>query len=157
MTVFPPHPDLIIGNTSLNSCKFFKIFGVMFDIRLLLRGTVHSFCFFIGCSKDWSAKGNLLGSKSFRIFGDQNVLLRCFNSFTLPCLEYCSPVWSSAADSHDKNLRVCKFLISNFTVSLQHRHSIICVCFTRSFIIFCILSIHNFPTCSIPGESQVVL
>ena len=27
--------------------------------------------------------------KSFRIFGDHDVLLRCFNSFILPCLEYC--------------------------------------------------------------------
>ena len=51
--------------------------------------------------------------KSFRIFGDHavwdhDVLLRCFNSFILPSLKYCSPVWSSAADSHlkllDKNL-----------------------------------------------------
>ena len=46
--------------------------------------------------------------KSFRIFGDYDVLLRCFNSFIPPCFEYCSPIWSSAADSHlkllDKNL-----------------------------------------------------
>ena len=54
--------------------------------------------------------------------------MRCFNSFILPCLEYCSPVWSSAADSHlkllDKNLRACKFLIPNLTISLQHRRFI---------------------------------
>ena len=37
--------------------------------------------------------------KSFRIFGDHNILLRCLNSFILPCLECCSPVWSSVADS----------------------------------------------------------
>ena len=57
--------------------------------------------------------------KSFRIFGGHDVLLRCFNPFILPCLEYCSPVWSSAADSHlrllDKNLRACKFLIPNLS------------------------------------------
>ena len=70
--------------------------------------------------------------KSFRIFGDHDVLLRCFNSFILPCLEYCSPVWSSAADSHlellDKNLRACKFLIPNLTISLQHRRFISSLC-----------------------------
>ena len=68
----------------------------------------------------------------FRIFGDHDVLLRCFSSFILPCLEYCSPVWSSAADSHlkllDKNLRACKFFISNLTVSLQHCHFISSLC-----------------------------
>ena len=66
--------------------------------------------------------------KSFRIFGDQDVLLKCFNSFILPCLEYCSPVWSSAANSHlklhDKNLLACKFLNPNLTISLQYRRAI---------------------------------
>ena len=59
-------------------------------------------------------------------------MLRCFNSFILPCLEYYSPVWSSAADSHlkllDKNLQACKFLIPNLTISLQHRHFINSLC-----------------------------
>ena len=69
----------------------------------------------------------------FRIFGgDHDILLKCFNSFSLPCLEYCSPVWSSAADSHlkhlDRNLRACKFLIPNFTISLQHHHFISSLC-----------------------------
>ena len=66
--------------------------------------------------------------KSFRIFQDQDILWRCFNSFILPCLEYCSPVWSSAAHSLlkllDKNLRACKFSIPNLTISLQHRRFI---------------------------------
>ena len=70
--------------------------------------------------------------KSFTIFGDYDVLLKCFNPFILPCLEYCSPVWSSAADSHlkllDRNLQVCKFLIPNLTISLQHRRCISSLC-----------------------------
>ena len=65
--------------------------------------------------------------RSFGVFGDRNVL-RCFNSYILPCLEYCSPVWSSAADSHlkllDGSLRACKFLTPNFAVSLLHHLSI---------------------------------
>ena len=36
------------------------------------------------------------------VFEDQDVLLRCFNSFILTCLEYCSSVWSSVADSNLK-------------------------------------------------------
>ena len=62
--------------------------------------------------------------KSFRIFGDHDVLLKCFNSFIFPCLEHLSPVWSSATDSHlkplNKNLQACKFLISNLTINTQH-------------------------------------
>ena len=70
--------------------------------------------------------------KSFRIFGDHDALLKCFNSFIFLCLEYCSPVWSSAADSHlkllDRNLQACKFLIPNLTISLQHRRFISFLC-----------------------------
>ena len=124
-TVFPPHPDLLVGSTSLNSCEFFKIVGVMFDSKFTFERHIRSI------SSSVAQKIGLL-RKSFRIFGDHDVLLRCFNSFILPCLEYCSLVWSSAADSHrkllDKNLRACKFLIPNLTISLQHRHFISSLC-----------------------------
>ena len=100
-TVFPLHPDLLVGSTSLNSCDFFKILGVMFDSKFTFERHIRSI------SSSVAQKICLL-RKSFRIFGDHDVLLRRFNSFILPCLEYCSPVWSSAADSHlkllDKNL-----------------------------------------------------
>ena len=63
-----------------------------------------------------------------RVFGDHDVIIRCFNSFILPCLKYCYPVRFSVADSHlkllDKNLRASKFLISNLPISLQHCCSI---------------------------------
>ena len=32
-TVFPPHPDLLVGSTSLNSWDSLKILGVMFDSK----------------------------------------------------------------------------------------------------------------------------
>ena len=85
------------------------------------------------CSISSSVAQNIgLLRKSVSVFGDHDVLLRCFNSFILPCLEYCSPVWSSVADSHikcfDKNLRACKFSVSNLTISLLHCHSISSLC-----------------------------
>ena len=120
-TVFPPHPHLVVGSTYLNSCEFFKILGVMFDSKFTFERHIRSI------SSSVAQKIGLL-RKSFRIFGDHDVLLRCFNSFILPC----SPVWSSAADSHlkllDKNLRACKFLIPNLTISLQHRCFISSLC-----------------------------
>ena len=70
--------------------------------------------------------------KSFRIFGDHDVLLKCYSSFIPPCLDYYSPVWSSAADSHfkllDTNLQACKSLIPNLTISLQHRRFVSSLC-----------------------------
>ena len=60
------------------------------------------------------------------------MLRKCFNSFILPCLEYCSPVWSAAADCHlkllDKNLRACKFLIPDLNIDLWHRRSVARLC-----------------------------
>ena len=120
-TLFPPNPDLLVGSTSLYSCEFSKILGVMFDSKLTFESHIHSI------SSSVAQKIGLL-RKSFRIFGDHDAFLRCFNSFILPCLEYHSPLWSSAADSHlkliDKNLRACKFLIPNLAISLQHRRFI---------------------------------
>ena len=124
-TIFPPHPDLLVGSTSLNSCDSFKILGVMFDSKVTFGRHICSI------SSSVAQKLGLL-SKSFRAFGDHDVLLRCFNSFILPCMEYCSPVWSSAADSHlkflDRNLRACKFLIPNLTISLQNYRFISSLC-----------------------------
>ena len=38
-TVFPPHPDLLVGSTSLTSCKIFKFLVLCLTASLLLRGT----------------------------------------------------------------------------------------------------------------------
>ena len=74
--------------------------------------------------------------ESSKVFGDQSILLKCFNSYILPCLEYCSPVWCSAADSHfrllDKNLNVIIFLITGLSVDL-------CAWFLKSVVILSIL------------------
>ena len=42
--------------------------------------------------------------KSWLVFHDRSLLGRCFRSFVLPVLEYCSAVWCSAADTHLKLL-----------------------------------------------------
>ena len=124
-TVFPPHPDLLVGSTSLNSCDSIKILGVMFDSKFTFERHIRSI------SSSVAQKIGLLRT-FFRLFGDHDVLLKCFNSFILPCLEYCSPVWSSAAVSHlkllDTSLHACQVLISNLTISLQHRRFISSLC-----------------------------
>ena len=67
-TVFPPHPDLLVGSTSLNSCEFFKILGVTFDSKFTFERHIRSI------SSSVAQKIGLL-RKSFRIFGDHDVLI----------------------------------------------------------------------------------
>ena len=124
-TVFPTHPALLVGSTSLNSCDFFKVLGVMFDSKFTFERHIRSI------SSSVAQKIGLL-RKSFRNFWGSRGLTKMFQFFYPSLFEYCSPVWSSAADSHlkllDKNLRACKFLIPNLTISLQHRRFINSLC-----------------------------
>ena len=41
-TVLPPHPDILVGSTSLNSCEFYKILGVMFDSKFTFERHIRS-------------------------------------------------------------------------------------------------------------------
>ena len=95
-----------------------KLLVLCLTANLLLRGTLIPFL--LQSLKSLVYSENLLG-----IFGDQDILTGCFN-FVL-CLEYCTPVWSFAVDSHlkllDKDLRACKALIPNLTINLQHCYS----------------------------------
>ena len=42
--------------------------------------------------------------KSWQIFHDRLLLMRCFRGFVLPVLEYCSAVWCSAADDRSTEI-----------------------------------------------------
>ena len=70
--------------------------------------------------------------RCFRIFSDEAIIAKCFNSFLLPCLEYCSPVWSSGADSHlkllDRVMSSVKFILPNINVDLWHRRKVSALC-----------------------------
>ena len=124
-TLIPPHPNLVIDNVPLTTSDSFKILGVNFDSKLTFEQHIRS------VSSSVTQKIGIL-RKSFKNFGDEIIMMNCFNSFILPCLEYCSPVWLSAADSHlkllDRNLRAIKFLIPNLGTDLWHRRSISSLC-----------------------------
>ena len=124
-TVDPPHPDLLINNAPLTPCNSFKILGVTLDSKFTFEKHVRNI------SSSVAQKIGIL-RKSFRIFGDQAILRKCFNCFILPCFEYCSPVWSSAANSHlkllDRNLNAIKYLIPDLNTNLWHRRSVSSLC-----------------------------
>ena len=71
--------------------------------------------------------------KSWRVFHDRALLERCFLSFVLPVLEYCSAVWCSAVDTHLKLLnRVVsgtRFLTGGvLECDIAHRRSMAIMC-----------------------------
>ena len=120
-TEYPHHSSLYINGIALTTTTSFKVLGVTLDSKLTFEDHIRS------VSSSVAQKIGLL-RKSFRIFNDRSVLKNCFNSFILPSLEYCAPVWSSAADSHlkllDRNLSAIKFLNPDISVNLWHRRSV---------------------------------
>ena len=84
--------------------------------------------------------------KSFRVVGDQNVRMRCFSFFYPSLFGFLLPVLFSAVDFHLKFLIRITELVSFYFLTLPLVCSSVillghCVCFTRYFIIFCILTI----------------
>ena len=64
-----------------------------------------------------------------RVFVDTSVLLRCYYAFVLPILEYCSPLWGSAAECHLQLLErqvysVARLCPAQTFWSLCHRHHV---------------------------------
>lgn len=124
-TVIPIHPDLVIDDVVLQTCMSFKILGIIFDSKFTFEQHLRS------VSSSVSQKIGLL-RKSFKIFEDPSIVRKCFNSFILPCLEYCAPAWSSAADSHlkllDRHVRSCQFWVPDLGVDLYHRRVVSSLC-----------------------------
>ena len=70
-----------------------KILGVILDSKLSFEKQVRA----IAASA--SMRVGIL-RKTMSVFRDVTVVAKCFWAFILPVLEYCSPVWMSAATSH---------------------------------------------------------
>ena len=85
-TVNPSHGDLVLSGVSICSYPNLDIHGVKFDSRLTFEDHARGIV-----SRVSQGIGILRLVK--RVFVDTSVLLRCYYSFVLPILEYCSPVW----------------------------------------------------------------
>ena len=71
--------------------------------------------------------------KSWRMFHDRLLLGRCFLSFVLPILEYCSAVWCSDADTHlkllDRAVKGARCVTGDvFECDIDHRRSVAVLC-----------------------------
>ena len=95
-TMHPQSPVLTIGSAELESDDL-VISGVTFDSKMTLEKHLRT------VSRVASQSLGIL-RKSWQVFHDRLLLGRCFRSFVLPVLEYCSAVWCSAVDTHLKLL-----------------------------------------------------
>ena len=124
--MFPRSPPLTIGGTVLKESDDLDILGMIFDSRMTFKKHRRL------VSRAASQRLGIL-RKSWRVFHDRLLLGRCFYSFVLPVLEYCSAVWCSAADTHLKLLdRVvsgaCFLAGGLLQCDLAHRRSVAVLC-----------------------------
>ena len=131
-------PPLTIGGTVLKESDDLVILGVTFDSKMTFEKHLRS------VSRAASQRLGIL-RKSWRVFRDRSLLGRCFRSFVLPDLEYCSAVWCSAADTHlkllDRAVSGAQFLTG---VCFSVTFLIVdpwqsCVCLIRSGVTRCTL------------------
>ena len=100
-----------------------------------------------------------------RVFMDTSVLLRCYYAFLLRGLEYCSPVWESAAECPCQLLKsqvysVARLCSDQRFLSLCHRRNVCwtdcvsCKMFIRTRITVCSVRVRiifyssTYPSCS---------
>ena len=125
-TMHPQSPPLTIGRTVLKESEDLVILGVTFDSKMTFEKNLRS------VSRAASQRLGIL-RKSWRVFHDRSLLGRCFRSFVLPVLEYCSAVWCSAADTGlkllDRAVSGARFITGGvFECDLSHRRSVAVLC-----------------------------
>ena len=80
-----------------------------------------------------ASQGLVILRKSYRVFHDRLLLVRCFRGFVLPVLEYCSSVWCSTADTNhkllDRIVRGARFFTQGvFECNIANRRSVAVLC-----------------------------
>ena len=124
-TLVPPHPSLFIGNDKLAESESLTILGVTLDSHLTFQQHL------INMSASAARKLGIV-RKASHIYDCEKTNFTCFRSFILPLLEYCSPVWMSAAARDlsllDRVVRGGRFLFPNSrSYDLDHRRIISCL------------------------------
>ena len=92
----PQSSPLTIGETVLKESDDLVILAVIFYSKMTFEKHLGS------VSRAASQRLGIL--KSWQVFYDRSLLLRCFWGFVMPVLEYCFAVWCSAFDTHHKLL-----------------------------------------------------
>ena len=123
-TFFPPHPQLTVCGVALEVSNSLKLLGVELDDKLTFEKHVRSMVSTIA-----QKTGHI--RKCYKTLGNDPTVLKSFFAFILPCFEYCSPVWSSAAESHlkllDRALNNIRFFLPELSVDLEKRRNLACL------------------------------
>ena len=137
-TMHPQSPSLTVGGTVLKESDDLVILLVTFDSKMNFENHLRS------VSRAASQRLYVL-RKSWQVFHDRSLLGRCFRSFVLPVLEFCSAVWCPAADTHlillDRVVSGASFLTGGVLSVTLHIVTLwqYYVCCTRSGVIRCTL------------------
>ena len=120
--VEPLFPDLVIDGSVVELVSNLKILGVILDSKLTFEKQVRAI------AVTASMRVGIL-RKTMSVFRDVAIVAKCFWSFILPVLEYCSPVWMSAATSHLSLLdpvvsQVGRLSVGSVSCDLWHRHKV---------------------------------
>ena len=125
-TTVPPLPALVMDGVVLQRVNELKTLGVILDSRLTFEAHLRSVA---------AAASRTLGimRRASRIFNEVALTTRCFWTFLLPTLEYCSPAWMSAAQSHlsllDKVVSKASHLCGGqLKCDLSHRRKVASLC-----------------------------
>ena len=122
-TVEPLFPDLVIDGSVVEMVSELKILGVILDSKLTFKKQVRA----IAASA--SMRVGIL-RKTMSVFRDVAIVANCFWAFILPVLEYCFPVWISAATSHLSLLyrvvsQVSRLSGGSVSCDLWHRRKVV--------------------------------
>ena len=125
-TLLPAFPVLRLANSVLLESVELPILGVTFDSKLTFATHIRSVA---------AIAAQKLGimRKAFKVFGDQSLAVRCFWTYILPVLEYCSPVWCSAAACHLSLLDrivsgAASATVGGVQCDLEHRRFVASLC-----------------------------
>ena len=120
-TLFPAHPDIIIGDVAIPNCSFVKLLGVTLDPKLTFERHLRDVASMI------SQKVGIL-RRCRQIYSSDDIVRNCFYSFLLPNFEYCHSVFISASDTSlgllGRAFNQIRFLLPNLNISLEHRRRV---------------------------------
>ena len=120
-TTFPLHPDLSVCDHIIPVAPYLKLLGITLDDKLTFERHIRTL------SSSLAQKGGIL-RKCFKTFRDIDIVRKSFFAFVLPCFEYCSPVWMSAAPSNlrllERILRSMSFIVPNLNLNLDSRREV---------------------------------
>ena len=125
-TALPAFPDIVVGGCKVEGVSGLTILGVLFDSKLTFEDHLRRVV---------STASQKLGimRRVRSIFRDRDLVRKCFMSFILPILEYCSPVWRSSAECHlhllDRVISQASFLLNgDLSCDLWHRRDVASLC-----------------------------